>query len=414
MSSAAATAGPWLVCQLGARMHYAIPRFLYAAGQLERLHTDLYARRAHGAFAATLERFLPTNVRRFAERSAAIPDQLVRDYPSFGLAYHLKRRWAADVVAANKVYLWAGESFGRRVVNDGFGHARGVYAFNTAALEIFRAAGVQGIRTVLEQTIAPRAIEEALLLAEHQKYPDWEPTSRVGHAVGELIDREAAEWELADVIVCGSSFVRDGIEKCAGPVNRCRVVPYGVELSCLMAPRSRSVGPLKVLTVGHVGLRKGAPYVLETARRLAGNAEFRWVGPSLLSASALAKMSASIDCIGAVPRSEVQRHYDWADIFFLPSVCEGSATVTYEALVRGLPVVTTPNAGSTVIDGVNGFIVGHADVAAMADCLERFRLDDTLLGKQSRAALDAAADLSLDSYRSRLLDALGYAGGRDV
>ena len=46
-----------------------------------------------------------------------------------------------------------------------------------------------------------------------------------------------------------------------------------------------------------------------------------------------------------------------ADVFVFPSLFEGSAVVTYEALACGLPSVVTPDAGSVVRDGVEGFVV---------------------------------------------------------
>ena len=50
-------------------------------------------------------------------------------------------------------------------------------------------------------------------------------------------------------------------------------------------------GPLRVLTVGAVGLRKGSPYVLEVARALQGVAQFRMVGSIGITAEALAKFN---------------------------------------------------------------------------------------------------------------------------
>ena len=53
-----------------------------------------------------------------------------------------------------------------------------------------------------------------------------------------------------------------------------------------------------------------------------------------------------------------------ADVFVFPSLFEGSAVVTYEALACGLPCVVTPEAGSVVRDGVEGLVVPSADVEA--------------------------------------------------
>jgi len=66
-----------------------------------------------------------------------------------------------------------------------------------------------------------------MLAEERALHPAWETADRDQRA-GEYSDRERAEWELSDVILCGSEFVRTAIGACGGPVGRCRVVPYGV------------------------------------------------------------------------------------------------------------------------------------------------------------------------------------------
>ena len=105
---------------------------------------------------------------------------------------------------------------------------------------------------------------------------------------------------------------------------------------------------------------------------LKGQATFRMVGPIGVSQSAEAELRRALDLTGPVPRLEVLKHYAWADVFFFPSMCEGSATVTYEALASGLPVVCTPNTGSVVRDGIDGFVVQIRHTAAMAAKLEKF------------------------------------------
>ncbi|OYY48762.1 MAG: hypothetical protein B7X95_00725 [Methylophilaceae bacterium 17-44-8] len=48
-----------------------------------------------------------------------------------------------------------------------------------------------------------------------------------------------------------------------------------------------------------------------------------------------------VQFIGMVPHSEVNRYYDEADIFVLPSVRECGGAVVLEAMARGLPVIAT-------------------------------------------------------------------------
>ena len=75
-----------------------------------------------------------------------------------------------------------------------------------------------------------------------------------------------------------------------------------------------------------------------------------------------------------------------ADVFVFPSLFEGSAVVTYEALACGLPSVVTPEAGSVVRDGVEGFLVAPRDVLALAERMEQLGNDPGLRDRMSAAA----------------------------
>ena len=46
-----------------------------------------------------------------------------------------------------------------------------------------------------------------------------------------------------------------------------------------------------------------------------------------------------------------------ANVFVLPSLTEGSARVVGEAMACGLACIVTPNCGSIIKDGYDGFIV---------------------------------------------------------
>jgi hypothetical protein len=203
----------WVVARLGATMHYAVPRILHRADRLERFYTDFYASEALiWLLSSVPKRVRSVLISRALGRVAHdLPQERVRPYPLLGLEYYLRRTLARDPGIRSDVFLWAGRRFGELVTRDGFGNAGAVYAFNTAAQEIFRAAKQQGLVTVLEQTIAPRALEEELLAEEHRRFPKWELENNHGAATSETIERERVEWSLADLIICGSEFVRRGV-----------------------------------------------------------------------------------------------------------------------------------------------------------------------------------------------------------
>jgi glycosyltransferase involved in cell wall biosynthesis len=80
--------------------------------------------------------------------------------------------------------------------------------------------------------------------------------------------------------------------------------------------------------------------------------------------------------------------------------------VTYEALACGLPVVTTPNAGSVVRDGVEGFVAPVRDSAALADRIEQIVADRSLRDRLSRNARARASEFTWERYGERLVGAL--------
>jgi glycosyltransferase involved in cell wall biosynthesis len=390
-------------------MHYAIPRMLNEAGMLAHFYTDICANVGWPRLARLVpERYRPLPLRRLLGRIPdGIPVDRITTFPGFALQYWQRERGSRSVAEANEVYLWAGQRFCGLVASHGFEDATGVYVFEGAGLEILQLAKRLGLKTVTEQSIAPREITFRILAEEYDRFPGWEARIPNAEAIAVLTAREREEWALSDVILCGSEFVAKGIGECGGPLTRCAIVPYGVDARFAGdAPRLRRATRLRVLTVGEVGLRKGSQYVLEAARKLGPSAEFRMVGQSRLRDEAVRTLSDHLHLCGPIPRAEIQRQYEWADVFLLPSLCEGSATVVYEALSAGLPVICTFNTGSVVCDGVEGYIVPIRNSDAIVEKLLHLANSPSVLSEMSARAIVRAKQFSLTAYRDRLLAAI--------
>ncbi|MEO1392662.1 MAG: glycosyltransferase family 4 protein [Cyanobacteria bacterium J06634_5] len=402
-----------LVAQMGARMHYAVPRILNRFDCLEQLFTDACA--SKGLSQAL--RFLPEelnlkSVKKLLGRSPeGISPSSITAFTIFGYEYAWRRRHAKSIGEMTAVHLWAGKKFNQLIIRQGFGSATTVYGYNSACEQLMREAKKKGLRTVLEQTIAPKSVEMNLLESESSKV-DWD-ISMENSWIDEFVSRERREWALADTVICASDFVRQALIEEGAAADKCTVVPYGVDCFnvpvCLDTGRQRDKNiPLRVLFVGSVGLRKGVHYLLDAMRQLENiPIECRIVGgwnvdPTILHQD----IPSNVTLVGAIPRVEVAHEYATADVFCLPSLCEGSATVIYEALAAGLPVVTTPNSGSIVRDGQEGFIVPIREADAIAAALEKLYLDRSLLEEMSHAALKRSQYGSFEAYSQRLLEAL--------
>ena len=401
-----------VVSQLGARMDYAVPRILNAHGMLEHFYTDICGTKGWPRLVGYIPRqFQPAGIRRLiGRRPAGIPPQRMTCFPGVGLTFALRRMRAHSNPDGR---MWAELDAGRRlaelVVRHGFGQADGFYGFIRECLEPLRAARSRGLWTAVEQNIAAWDLVDRLEREERARFPDWTSDVNENASSEAYASRERAEWAEADLIVCPSEFVRQSVADYGGPADRCVVVPYGVDTRFQIPTRDRRHGPLRVLTVGSLGLRKGTPYVLEAARRMKGLADFRMVGRGSVPAAACAGLEGVVQFTGPIPRLEIIAQYAWADVFLLPSICEGSATVTYEALAAGLPVITTPNTGSVVRDGTDGFVVPIRDVDAIVQSLQLLNQDRGRLFEMSGNAKLRAQDFNLAGYGRRLCEALGKA-----
>jgi glycosyltransferase involved in cell wall biosynthesis len=354
------------VAQLGARMHYAVPRILHEAGLLERLYTDICAKKDWPRLVGLVPSALrPARLKRLAARvPKGIPSHRITAFTGFGLEYARRLARARSAEERDAAFIWSGREFCRHVNHHGLGEAKAVYVFNSAGLEILHEARRRGRKGII------------------------------------------AEWAAADLIVCGSDWVKEGIVSCGGEKARCVVVPYGLdEMAAAPEKTKRTPGPLRVLTVGAIGLRKGSPHVLAAAKTLAGQAEFRMVGAVQILPGAEKELRRFAHLTGIVPRSEIASHFKWADVFLLPSLCEGSATSTYEAMAHGLPVICTPQTGSVARDGVDGFIVPARDSQIMAEKLATLAADPARLAVMSASAREHSAGYTLEKYGQRLLAA---------
>jgi glycosyltransferase involved in cell wall biosynthesis len=388
-------------------MHYAVPRVLAEAGLLSTLYTDTYV--GNKPHLRRLLRLLPRRyalIRKLLGREA--PGLCAKQVVSFD-AFGLRTVWGARRIRSqcdfSQFHARNNQRFCKSVVNAGLSSSRAVYALNGAALEIFRQAKRRGLICILEQTIAPSSIEDRLLAEEAQRWPGTQVQAGLGCADNPLELREKGEWELADCIVCGSDFVASGLHSLGVEPSKCQTVCYGVDTAAFRSRKDRAAEQgLRVLFVGTVGLRKGVPYLLEALRKLdSPRVQARLIGAIEVNRGWLAENLGSARATGPMPRSEILDMYNWADVFVLPSICEGSAVVTYEALACGLPVITTPNAGSVVRDGSDGFVVPIRDSGAIAAALRRFLDDPRLLRRFSENAIARRPEIDLETYATRLI-----------
>jgi len=190
------------------------------------------------------------------------------------------------------------------------------------------------------------------------------------------------EYEEADYIVVPSEYAKRSFLERGFDEKRIIKLAFGVDLNKFKTQNSKlkttsqmsKLNKFIVLYVGDVTLRKGVQYLLEAWGKLnLRDAELWLVGEAkkdFRKLKAKGKKQKGVRFLGF--RKDVPELMARASVFAFPSLDEGSALVTYEAMAAGLPVITTPNAGSLVRDSIDGYIIPIRDSEALAERLEFF------------------------------------------
>ena len=267
-----------------------------------------------------------------------------------------------------------------------------VHGWTHEALRTLRAAKRGGAVALLERNYAHPRHSREILETEYAAAgirwpgPSWPGLSRYDHWVRELTVA-LDEFDEADVVLVPAEFTRDTMVARGVPAEKIRVLPRGVDAERLR-PGSRAPRPFRALFVGQVCLRKGIRYLLEGWRRLGlRDAELILVGSVHEEARDLLARYRDVPGLRAEGFArDIAPHYAAASAFVLPTLDEGSAKVTAEAMAAGLPVITTPEAGSLVVDGESGFLVPARDTESLTERLARLHAHP-----QMRAMMGAAA-----------------------
>ena len=399
------------VLQLGARMHYAIPAMLKRAGMLQHFYTDAIG---NVGLAGTLARLLPRNL-----TPAPLKRLMGRRIPT--------EVSPADVTTAQTLTLLDGLRhtvedrvdltedvapawLRRRMTMENFKGANALYCLDPGDADLVQAAKDRGLLVVYEQIIVPQV--GWILREERSRFPalELQDSERL---VEDGIRLEQRIWKLADVVLAPSEFVKDGLVDLGAPADKISLVPYGLPDDWFRPVEMKPV-PGRVLFVGGVSLRKGNHYLAEACRILADRgvtAEFRVVGgydPRTIATP----LFQGPHYVGQVPRAQVHDEFLSADVFAFPTLAEGFALSHLEAMACGVPVVTTPNCGPAVRDGLDGYIVPPRDAHALADRIAAIISDRALRQRMGESARARAATYSWGHYRERLLDAVDTADQR--
>jgi glycosyltransferase involved in cell wall biosynthesis len=308
----------------------------------------------------------------------------------------------ANYDATNRLNLWCDAAFDRWASwqipeSDVF------HGWNNHALASLQTATRLGAKTIIERGGSHILQADELLRDEFKRW-GW-PDQGV---VRGTIERSLKEFDRTDYIMVPSQYNADSFSARGFPRSKILLLPLGVDTQRFRASNDQkptsNVG-FRAIFVGQVSLRKGVQYLLPAWRKAAlPRAELIIAGAIKADAARIVepyRADATIRWQGHVDNPVAL--YQSADVFVFPSLDEGSALVTYEAMACGLPSIITHNAGSLVRDGEDGFIVPLRDSDVIAEklwWLYQHPDERAAMGRNARAAIEP---MTWERYGERLL-----------
>jgi glycosyltransferase involved in cell wall biosynthesis len=198
------------------------------------------------------------------------------------------------------------------------------------------------------------------------------------------------------------------VAEIGAPLDKFDMIIYGTDPAALR-PDAAGVAELRrqwaiddatvaVLCVGRMVYKKGFDVLIralaEDALRgrqvvgiMVGNGDEKADWEALAAQLGVGEL---LRWVGAVPKTEIGRYYNAADLLAMPSVsrpADGLNVCVLDAMSCGKPVIGTPVAGNplAVLDGVTGLLTPEGDAPALAAAVARLA-DDPALRRRMGAA----------------------------
>ena len=393
-------------------------------GRLDGFVTGYYYR---GGPPSMLRRLAPgrsERIDRYLRRrhEPGIPVEGVRSWSSFDLALAAERRLGTGRPRVRHALArWRTRQFDRFVARDLARHRPdAALVFSDVGSEFaLPACRELGVAAVLSMVHGDVREERRVLEIEADAAPDFfsiylgdGPIDRA--ELDWLHERRLLDLQAADRILVPSEHIAGELERHGTARDRISVIPYAADTRRFAPDPSKRHGEgCTFLFAGGITQRKGIKYVLEAWRRIRRPGwRLQLLGGLPADPAPLEPYLDEVEWLGRVPHAEVPARMAAADVFVFPSLFEGSAVVTYEAIACGLPSVVTTEAGSVVRDGREGIIVHVRDVEATAAAMERLGTDPELRAEMSARARRRAEAFDWPRYHADVLDAIDRTLGR--
>ena len=384
---------------------------MHEAGILEAFYTCIATKdRTFFDFLSKLPGFSEFNRRRF---NAGI-SPFIHAFPLYELGRHLSLKMGFDRLVRHESGIFSIDSVYRhldkkvaktvnKIGRDGFD---AVYAYEDGALNAFKAAKSESIKTYYDLPIGYWRSARSFLTSELQNRPEWAGTLTGFKDSEQKLSNKDEEIGLADHVFVASTFTANSLKLYPGKLPEISVVPYGFPPPA--APKTRrlrSGDKIRLLFVGGLSQRKGVANVFEAIAPLKDHVELCIIGNSMGEIPpVLENALKQHEWIPSISHAGVLEKMRESDVLLFPSLFEGFGLVITEAMSQGTPVITTERtAGPDIIeDNIDGWLIEAGSSVKLQEKIEMLIREPARIEAAGVAASLKAAARPWQQYGTEL------------
>jgi glycosyltransferase involved in cell wall biosynthesis len=368
----------WYLSQLSRREHYALPGYLHEQGKLGLFVTDIWCASAERIPYGLMPEKLAQRYNPALKGATIVSQGLLNAFCNRFSREEQSRRWVRE---GRQFGVFAASKFARTSIGAG-DVLLGFTAANLEPLKLAKARGATGLHVQVDPGLDWYLIRQA----EQRAFPYVEDEARIPD--GSFFDRVRSEWEHASRVIVHSEHSKQALARQGVGEGKCIVASPAFSPISGSQPKIRKPGqPLRALFVGNHCLAKGFHYFVQAAKSAQPGIEFHSAGRITLKDAYRKEADKYVRIHGPLDQAAVWQLMAASDVLVFPTLSDGFGLVQLEAMSLGLPVISTPDCGEVVRDGIDGFKVPARDSAAINEALTRLLEQPDLQTAMSSAAL---------------------------
>ncbi|RDC56212.1 glycosyltransferase [Pedobacter chinensis] len=354
----------------------------------------------------------PKIIYKFKNRNfSEISSKKIKLYPYKEIIRLFAVRYLS-LTTTDKIWEWAELSFDKWVASKLSKKIKIIHSYEHAAMYTFERAKKLGIFRILEQTSRHYGAVNTLIDQQFEKYPNLR-SAYIKRLTGRHLLRRNArkkkEHDLADLIICNSSFTKGTLVDGNVDERKIIIVPLAFPKPAVQINYPNVIPKIHFLYAGSLSVNKGTHLLIEIwNNHFSDNADLllTLVGKNLLPDLLTANLPSNVKLIDFVHQSELNKLYDQANVFVFPTLADGFGMVITEAMARGLPVIASRNsAGPDLIKhGHDGLLINAGDDQDLLDKINWCIANKDQLKKMSTNAHNKAKSWQWENYREKLIE----------